>query len=261
MASRPTPRRHWTPPSSRPATSRSPTSTQALSASSTQVPAGTITNGSLGTNVVTNPAASDLADLPDVVVGTNGGAPVTLGEVATITQAPGAKQTTSELDGKPNVSLTITAQDSANAIATDDAVKAELATLQAELPKGVSSTITSDSTTFTTAALSATVEDLVLAIILASLVILLFLQSGRETLIVLIAIPTSLLTTLLAMYAFGFSLDVISLLAFSLLIGILVDDAIVVWRTSAGTWTPASVRQTPPTTGGPRSAQRPSPSP
>ena len=201
---------------------------QALSAGSNQVPAGTITNGSLGTSVTTEPAAANLSQLAQVVVGTNGGASVTLGEVATIIQAPAAKQTTSELDGRPNVSLTITAQDGANAIATDDAIKAELHTLQGELPAGVSTAITSDTTTFTRAALSATVEDLILAIILASLVILLFLQSIRETLIVLVAIPTSLATTLLAMYAFGFSLDVISLLAFSLLIGILVDDAIVV---------------------------------
>lgn len=201
---------------------------QALSSSTSQVSAGTITNGSIGTSVVTTSAATNLAELPHIVVGTNDGAPVTLGEVATITQAPSAKQTTSELDGKPNVSLTITAQDGANAIATEDAVKAELTVLQAELPRGVRTVVTSDSTTFTRASLSATAEDLVLAIILASLVILLFLQSLRETLIVLVAIPTSLLTTVLAMYAFGFSLDVVSLLAFSLLIGILVDDAIVV---------------------------------
>ena len=201
---------------------------QALSTSTTQVPAGTITSGSLGTSVVTNAAASSTGQLAGVVVGTNAGAPVTLGEVATISEAPAAKQTTSELDGKPNVSLTITAQDGANAITTDDAIKSELHALQRELPSGVTSAITSDSTRFTRASLSATLEDLVLAIILASLVILLFLQSPRETLIVLVAIPTSLLVTLLAMYAFGFSLDIISLLAFSLLIGILVDDAIVV---------------------------------
>jgi HAE1 family hydrophobic/amphiphilic exporter-1 len=201
---------------------------QALSTGSTQVPAGTVTGGSLGTSVVTEGAASNVAQLAQVVVASNGGAPVTLGEVATIKQAPAAKQTTSELNGKPNVSLQITAQDGANAIATDDAIKAELHTLQGELPAGVTSTITSDTSSFTRASLDATTEDLILAIVLASLVILLFLQSARETLIVLIAIPTSLLVTLLAMYAFGFSLDVISLLAFSLLIGILVDDAIVV---------------------------------
>ena len=201
---------------------------QALTASSTQVAAGTITNGSLGASVVTNPAATTLAQLAGVVVGANGGAPVTLGEVATITQAPAAVQTTSELDGHPNVSLTVVAQDGANAIATGDAVKAELRTLQGELPAGVTTAITSDTATFTRASLSATAEDLILAVVLASLVILLFLQSARETLIVLVAIPTSLLVTLLAMYAFGFSLDIISLLAFGLLIGILVDDAIVV---------------------------------
>ena len=201
---------------------------EALSTSSTQVPAGTIAAGSLGTSVVTEGAADSVGQLGQVVVGSNDGAPVTLGEVATIKQAPAAKQTTSELNGKPNVSLQITAQDGANAITTDDAIKAELHTLQGELPHGVTSTITSDTTTFTRASLDATTEDLILAIALASIVILLFLQSARETLIVLIAIPTSLLVTLLAMYALHFSLDIISLLAFSLLIGILVDDAIVV---------------------------------
>jgi len=166
------------------------------------------------------------AALGGTVVGGSPAAPVTLGEVATITQDAAGAQTVSTLDGRPTVSLTITAQDTANAIATDDSVKDALATLR--LPTSVQYTITSETSVFTRSALSATAADLALAVILASLVILLFLRNWRQTLIVLVAIPASLLTTALLMYAFGFSLDLISLLALSLLIGILVDDAIVV---------------------------------
>ena len=201
---------------------------QALTTSSSDVAAGSVDSGSQDTQVVTKSATGSVSALSGIVVGNDDGAPVTLGEVATVTEAPAAPLNTSELNGKPTVSLTITAQDGANEIATDDAVKAALGALQNQLPSGVTATVTSDTSVFTRAALTATAQDLVLAVILASLVILLFLQSAKETLIVLVAIPTSLLTTLLAMYVLHFSLDVISLLAFSLLIGILVDDAIVV---------------------------------
>jgi HAE1 family hydrophobic/amphiphilic exporter-1 len=204
----------------------------AISGSAGDLSAGTATAGEQGigtdSQVVVAGSGRSIAALADTVVGSDGTAQVTLGEVATVTEDAASAQATSTLNGAPTVSLTITAQDTANAIATDDAVKHALATVQKDLPAGVSYTIISDTSAFTRAALTATTSDLALAVILASLVILLFLRSWRQTLIVLVAIPASLLTTALLMYLFGFSLDLISLLALSLLIGILVDDAIVV---------------------------------
>ena len=204
----------------------------AITNSNTDRAAGSLTigdqNSGTDSQVVVNGTGQSLTALAGTVVGIDGTAPITLGEVATVTEDAAPTQATSTLNGRPTVSLTITAQDTANAISTDDAVKRALGKIQDELPPGVTYTITSDTSVFTRSALTATAGDLALAVILASLVILLFLQNWRQTLIVLVAIPTSLLATALLMFVFKFSLDLISLLALSLLVGILVDDAIVV---------------------------------
>ena len=202
--------------------------TSAIAAENVNSANGSTSSGPISNSVSTNNQAQSLAQLRNLVVGSSGGLPVTLGEVATIQQGFAPQTTTSELNGQPTVALTILPQASANAVATNSALEAALAQIQPHLPPGMHYTITADSTTFTLAALSATGEDLVLAILLASLVILFFLQSARQTLIVATAIPTALLATGLMMFLFHFSLDLISLLALSLLIGILVDDAIVV---------------------------------
>lgn len=201
--------------------------TQAVTAQNVDVAAGSLTAGGTTTQLTVD-ARTTAESLADLVVATAGGAPVRLGEVAKVTEAPAPATSTSSLDGDPTVALSITARDGANALRTAADVRAALDDLDAQLPPGVTRTVTGDRTVYTTAALSATVLDLVLAILLAGLVILIFLQSLRQTLIVLVAIPASLLATSLMMYFLEFSLDIISLLALSLLIGVLVDDAIVV---------------------------------
>lgn len=203
--------------------------TAAIAAQNVNQANGSTSSGSLSNSVSTSNQATSTSALANLVVGDPTGLPVTLGEVATVTQGFATQTSTNQLNGQPTVGLTILPQTSANAVATDSALKSALSgQIKKLLPAGMHYTITADSTSFTLAALTATAGDLALAVILASLVILLFLQSARQTLIVAVAIPTSLLATGLMMFFFGFSLDLISLLALSLLIGILVDDAIVV---------------------------------
>ena len=144
-----------------------------------------------------------------------------------MTDPPG-ETSASRLDGRATVGLNVTVKSGANVIRAVNGAKQQLEQTRGQLPPGVQMVITRDASVFTTAAVSATAEDLILAILLASLVVLIFLQSFRQTLIVLVSIPTSLLATTLMMKVFDFGLDVISLLAMSLLIGILVDDAVVV---------------------------------
>ncbi|MHB1533502.1 MAG: efflux RND transporter permease subunit [Acidimicrobiales bacterium] len=203
--------------------------TSAIASQNLNAANGATSSGSTSNSVSTNNQAGSTGALDNLVVGNPGGLPVTLGEVANVEQGFAPQATTNELNGQPTVALTVLPQTGANAVATDSALKAALSTqIQKLLPAGMRYTITGDSTSFTLAALTATAGDLALAVILASLVILLFLQSARQTLIVAVAIPTALLATGLMMFFFHFSLDLISLLALSLLIGILVDDAIVV---------------------------------
>ncbi len=89
-------------------------------------------------------------------------------------------------------------------------------------------TVTSDTSIFTRRSLDSVIFDLNLAVLLTGIVLLLFLHTLRNTLIVLLAIPTSLISTFLVMFFMGFSLNIITLLALALTIGILVDDSIVV---------------------------------
>jgi HAE1 family hydrophobic/amphiphilic exporter-1 len=200
---------------------------QAITAQNIDLSAGRLAIGGLDTQLTVD-AQTTAATLTDMVVATVGGAPVRLGELGRITEGPAKANSASNLNGTPAVSIAVTAREGANALETANQVRAALDDIDDNLPPGVERIITSDQTVYTRAALSATVLDLVLAILLASVIILIFLQSLRQTLIVLVAIPTSLLATMLLMYFLDFSLDIISLLAMSLLIGILVDDAIVV---------------------------------
>ena len=88
--------------------------------------------------------------------------------------------------------------------------------------------ITNDSSVFTRASLDAIQHDVLLSVLVVAGVLLLFLHAWRHTVIVLLAIPTSLISTFLVMYALGFSLNIMSMMALALMIGILVDDSIVV---------------------------------
>jgi hydrophobic/amphiphilic exporter-1 (mainly G- bacteria), HAE1 family len=193
------------------------------------VPGGSAATGDVESVVTTDNLATGPADLRDLVVGNVGGAPVRLSEVASVTDGVAPPSTRSTLNGTPAVAVQVRATPGANEVATAAAVAAALdGELGDVLPDGVTARITSDSTGYTRAALSATVQDLVLAILLAGVVILVFLQSARQTLIVLVAIPCALLAAALLIWAVGFTLNIITLLALSLVIGILVDDAVVV---------------------------------
>jgi HAE1 family hydrophobic/amphiphilic exporter-1 len=202
---------------------------QALEAQNVVVPGGSAAAGGIDTVVTTDNRASTTADLRDLVVGTVGGAPVRLSEVASVTDGIAPPGTVSAVNGTPTVSVQVRAAPGANEVAAAAAVTAALdGELGDVLPDGVTARITSDSSGYTRAALSATAQDLILAILLAGAVILAFLQSVRQTLIVLVAIPCALLTTALVIWAVGFTLNIVTLLALSLVIGILVDDAVVV---------------------------------
>ena len=96
------------------------------------------------------------------------------------------------------------------------------------LPNGTTVTVTNDQSLFTRASLDSIQRDLALAVILVAVVILVFLHEWKHTLIVLCAIPTSLISTFLVMYLLGFTLNTMSMMALALMIGILVDDSIVV---------------------------------
>jgi HAE1 family hydrophobic/amphiphilic exporter-1 len=132
-------------------------------------------------------------------------------------------------NGKDAVNINIIKTSDSNAIAVADALRVVLDEFNTQkLPAGAKMTVVIDTSDFTRQSVSAVQEDLILAILITGLVMLVFLHTIRSTFIVLLAIPTSIISTFLVMWALGFSLNSITLMALTLVIGILVDDSIVV---------------------------------
>jgi len=177
-----------------------------------------------GTTGVGNPGTTSNA----TAAAANNGRVIRLQDVATIVDGYVAQTRIQRFNGKEAVGFILTKQADANSIQAADNIKAAVASLQRTIPQDVTLTITSDSSIFTRHSLDAVIFDLQLAVMLTGVVLLLFLHLWRNTFIVLLAIPTSLISTFLVMYFLGFSLNIITLLALALTIGILVDDSIVV---------------------------------
>ncbi|MHB8339947.1 MAG: efflux RND transporter permease subunit [Mycobacteriales bacterium] len=200
----------------------------ALRAQNTSVAAGTTVVGSQELRVSTVGGYPSVAALQALPVASRGGATVVLGQLGSVSQGLGEAQSNATLDGQPAVGLVVTASSTADSLAVDSQIRSTLSGLTPQLPPGVTTAITGDVTTYVRAALSNVELDLFLGILIAGLVLALFLHRLANTIIVMLAIPVSLITTFAVMYFLGFSLDLISLMALSLLIGILVDDSIVV---------------------------------
>lgn len=157
------------------------------------------------------------------------GSPVYVKDIANVVN--GIKEITSysRYNGKAGIGLLLKKQGDANAVDVSKLVKEKFKSieLQNESQK-VKFIIADDSTDNTIAAVNSVIIDLILAVILVSIVMLLFLRSFRNSLIVIVAIPTSLVTAFAVMWLLGYTLNLMTLLAMSLIIGILVDDAVVV---------------------------------
>jgi HAE1 family hydrophobic/amphiphilic exporter-1 len=201
---------------------------QAIASQNVSVPGGNTTVGGQTSSMRTDAYFQNAQQLENLVVATRPQGNVLLSQIASVQQgyAPPTQETL--LDGQTAVGLSITSQSGANIVTVDTAVKAAIARLQRVLPEGVKMTVVNDATRYTYASMRAVEDDLILAIILPAIVLLLFLHRPRNMFIVLMAIPTSLVSTFTLMYFFGFSLDLVSLIALSLITGILVDDSIVV---------------------------------
>ena len=156
------------------------------------------------------------------------GTTVKLGDVATAEFGPQNYGFDTAYDGKPIGAFAIQSLPGANGLAVAKAVRAEMAKLEVGFPEGVSWFVPYDTTTFITISIRDVLRTLVEALVLVFLVMLVFLQNFRATVIPAIVIPISLLGTFVGMYAFGFTINQLSLFGMVMAIGIVVDDAIVV---------------------------------
>ncbi|MGE5581425.1 MAG: efflux RND transporter permease subunit [Bacillota bacterium] len=171
-----------------------------------------------------------LSELKNLVVGRSStGGKIRLTDVAKVEDGKKDLTSITRINGVDSISVRVLKQSDANTVEVSKLVRNELQKLERQYQKyNLKAKIVYDNSTFILDSANAVKEDLLLAILLVAGVMLLFLHSIRNSIIVMIAIPTSLVVTFIGMWALGFSLNIITLLALSLIIGILVDDAIVV---------------------------------
>ena len=179
--------------------------------------------------IVVQGQLSSIEQFSDIVLRANtDGSAVRLKDVARIELGAQAYATSARFNGKPAVGMGVQLTPTANALATATAVKKRLGELQQFFPQGVSYAVPYDSSTFITVSIEKVVHTLLEAIALVFLVMFLFLQNWRYTIIPTIVVPIALLGTFGALLAMGFSINVLTMFGMVLVIGIVVDDAIVV---------------------------------
>ena len=172
---------------------------------------------------------TNLEELQHLVLRSSTTGTVTLRDVAEVEDGFREITTLTRLNGRASVGIMIMKQSDANTVDVSRLTRATLTRLEKLYKdKSLSFDVAQDASTFTLDAVTAVQHDLMLAVLLVALVMMLFLHSLRNSLIVLVSIPTSLITTFTGMYLFGFSLNLMTLLSLSLVVGVLVDDSIVV---------------------------------
>ncbi len=164
----------------------------------------------------------------EIILKSDGGAVTRLRDVARIELGASEYALRSLLDNKPAVAIGVFAAPGSNAIQISDNVRATMSEIKRTMPEGVDYEIVYDPTQFVRASIKAVVRTLLEATALVVLVVILFLQTWRASIIPLVAVPVSIVGTFSLLYLFGFSINALSLFGLVLAIGIVVDDAIVV---------------------------------
>jgi multidrug efflux pump len=208
----------------------------AIQATNPNRPKGEIDSNGNRLQIYSQPAGGDgrsAADYKDLVVAWRNGAAVRLSDVATVFDGPENIYTLGLFNGQPAVIVLVTRQPDANVIETVDGIRDLLPSLQAQLPGDIQLAIASDRTNSIRASLHEIEFTLVLSIVLVVAVVSVFLRSLRATVIPAVATVVSLLGTFGVMYALGFSLNNLSLMALTVAAGFVVDDAIVVLENTA----------------------------
>lgn len=203
---------------------------QAIQSSNLDFPTGKIKDNSTQIGIRLSAKFKSVHDIEDVIVAINeNGSKVKLKDIAEVLDAEKEPYMLARINGKNSVGLSIKKQIDANTVEVCHLVRNKLDELEGTYKnQNLKFEVPLDSSVFTEKAASSVMHDLMYAIILVSLVMLVFLHGLRNAFIVMVAIPISLVISFLGMYLLGYSLNMMTLLAMSLVIGILVDDAIVV---------------------------------
>jgi HAE1 family hydrophobic/amphiphilic exporter-1 len=200
----------------------------ALQAQNIEIPGGRVDQGPQSLTLRTRGRVQSIAEFNDIVIQQKDGHPVRVGDVARVEDGEAEPEDVANVNGKATVLLNIRRQSGTNTVEVARAVKERFDELRPNLPAGYDARIVRDLSQFIEASIHNVEEHLVVGSILAALVVLLFLGNLRSTLISAVAIPTSIVATFGLIWYMGFTLNLMTMLALTLSVGIVIDDAIVV---------------------------------
>lgn len=200
----------------------------ALAWQNAEVPGGRVDEGLRERTLRTLGRVAHARDFPDLAVATVGGTTVRLSDLGEVRDATKEVRTLARLNGKPAVVLQVQRQSGENTVRVIEGVKSRLPRSKAMLPSNIEVTVIQDQSRYILAVLHEIEGHLIVGSILASITVLLFMRSWRSTFIAAIAIPTSIVATFAFMKLFDFTLNNVTMLALVLMVGVVIDDAIVV---------------------------------
>jgi hydrophobic/amphiphilic exporter-1 (mainly G- bacteria), HAE1 family len=206
---------------------------EALQRENIEAPGGRMITGPQELGLRTLGRVSSADQFAEVMLGTRGGVPIRMRDVAQVEDGAAELRTWSALfrqggSGKDVVAIQVLRQSGANTVRVADNVRALIGDLNAQLPQGVQLLVVHDISDFIKASVHSLIEHLILGSILASAVVWIFIRNWRAVLIAAVAIPASIISTFTLMKGMDFSLNNITLLALTLAVGIVIDDAIIV---------------------------------
>lgn len=201
---------------------------EALTQQNAEVPGGRIDEGLRERALRTLGRVEDSYAFPELVVATVGGTPVRLNDLGTVIDSTKEVRTLARLNGKPAVVLEVQRQSGENTVAVIEGIKERLPRCSDLLPDDVEVSIIQDQSRYIIEALHEIERHLISGSILACLTVLLFMRNWRSTIIAAVAIPASIIATFAFMKWFGFTLNNVTMLALVLMVGVVIDDAIVV---------------------------------
>jgi HAE1 family hydrophobic/amphiphilic exporter-1 len=201
---------------------------RAIQTENVEIPGGRIIRGDSELGIRTLGRIDAISQFGDIIVANVNGTPIRVKDVGRVEDSFAEPNTWNMIDGKQAVSLDVRRQSGTNTVKIIDAVKKKIEQIKKTLPAGTTVRIIRDQSVFINASVASLEEHLLFGSLLASLVVLLFIRNLRSVLIAAVAIPTSIIATFTLLKAMDFTLNNMTLLALTLAVGIVIDDAIVV---------------------------------
>jgi len=201
---------------------------KAIQAANQDVPAGRVTHGATDAIVRVEGRIKDPAQFGRIIVARQGGAPVYLSQVADVVDGEKEETSLARINGRPSIMLDLLKAQDANIVETGRGITETVAALRTRLPPDVELRVAQSAAQTVERSVNRVKQTIVEGALLTVLIVFLFLHSWRSTVITGLTLPIAVIATFIALYAFGFTLNFLTLMALSLCIGLLIDDSIVV---------------------------------